>query len=328
MNKVLIVIPCLNEEKYIENTTLQILENTKNFERLIVIVDGGSTDRTLNVIRNLSEKYEGVTYLHNLKRIQSAAVNLAVSTFGQDFDFLIRIDAHSDYPADYCSKLLEEAQKMNADSVVVSMLTTGRSWFQRAVAAAQNSKLGNGGSSHRNRHSDGCWIEHGHHALFTMHAFRSIGGYDETFSHNEDAELDYRLLKAGFRIWLTAATSIIYYPRTNAKSLFFQYFNFGYGRAKTLIKHKLKPKLRQSVPLIVAPATLLFILSLPLHSILSIPFLIWSSVCILYGLALSRKEKKLEVIFSGPALMVMHFAWSLGFWKSCIEFITKKINHD
>ena len=29
-------------------------------------------------------------------------------------------------------------------------------------------------------------------------AFRGVGGYDESFSHNEDAELDYRLRQAGY----------------------------------------------------------------------------------------------------------------------------------
>ena len=37
-----------------------------------------------------------------------------------------------------------------------------------------------------------------------MDAFKAIGGYDDTFSHNEDAELDNRLTDAGFRIFLTA----------------------------------------------------------------------------------------------------------------------------
>ena len=37
-------------------------------------------------------------------------------------------------------------------------------------------------------------------------AFRAVGGYDESFSHNEDAELDYRLRQAGYRIWMTDKT--------------------------------------------------------------------------------------------------------------------------
>ena len=41
--------------------------------------------------------------------------------------------------------------------------------------------------------AEGHWADHGHHALMRISAFRAVGGYDESFSHNEDAELDYRL---------------------------------------------------------------------------------------------------------------------------------------
>ena len=65
------------------------------------------------------------------------------------------------------------------DSVVVSMLTSGSGAVQKAVAAAQNSKLGTGGSKHRHL-SAGEWVDHGHHALMRISAFTAVGGYDET----------------------------------------------------------------------------------------------------------------------------------------------------
>ena len=76
------------------------------------------------------------------------------------------------------------------------MRTKGTGLFQKATALAQNSRLGNGGSQHREGGA-GRWTDHGHHALMRLDAFRAVGGYDETFSHNEDAELDYRLAAGG-----------------------------------------------------------------------------------------------------------------------------------
>ena len=61
----------------------------------------------------------------------------------------------------------------------------------------------------------GHWTDHGHHALMRVAAFRAVGGYDESFSHNEDAELDYRLRAAGYRIWMTDKTFMVYYPRAS-----------------------------------------------------------------------------------------------------------------
>src|SRR2546421_453420 len=106
-----------------------------------------------------------------------------------------------------------------ADSVVVSMIAKGVTCSQMAAAAAQNSKLGNGGSAHR-RKAQGRFVDHGHHALLDVNAFRLVGGYDESFSHNEDAELDFRLTAAGCRIYLCAGADITYYPRKRLLSLF------------------------------------------------------------------------------------------------------------
>ena len=314
----LIIIPCLNEENYIEGLVEKLVADTKKLKASIIIADGGSEDRTPDIAKSLAEKYKNVEYLSNPKRIQSAAVNLAVETFGKEAEYLIRIDAHADYPEDFCKSLLEEAQETGADSVVVSMNTVGKEGFQKAVAAAQNSKLGNGGSAHRNLEEDGKWVDHGHHALMRIAAFQDVGGYDESFSHNEDAELDTRLTKAGYKIWLTAKTSMTYYPRDRAMPLFKQYYNFGHGRARNLLKHKTKPHLRQMIPVSVMPVVVLTLLGFA-DAIFLLPTLLWAGICIGYGLKLAYDASDKDLTLSGPAAMIMHFAWSLGFWVGALD---------
>jgi succinoglycan biosynthesis protein ExoA len=232
-----------------------------------------------------------------------------------------------DYPPDFCATLLSEAEKSQAASVVVAMNTVGVTPFQRAVAAAQNSRLGNGGSPHRRGDGNGKWVDHGHHALMRVDAFRAVGGYDETFSHNEDAELDHRLSQAGHRIWLTAKTALTYYPRSSPAALFRQYMNFGEGRAKTIFKHATKLKMRQAIPVGIAPAVLLALLT-PLTWLVAVPLLLWGGGCIAYGLWLSRRARDNAIALSGFAAMIMHFAWSLGFWKGALSLPTAGGKHD
>ncbi|RVJ04672.1 glycosyltransferase family 2 protein, partial [Sinorhizobium medicae] len=222
----LIVIPCLDEASHIEALIEKLRPALTPLNAQIVIADGGSTDGTRDIARRLATEDPRVLFLDNPKRIQSAAINRAVAELGADSDYLIRIDAHGTYPDDYCERLVEDALATGADSVVVAMQTVGFSTFQKATAFAQNSKLGNGGSKHRSG-AVGHWAEHGHHALMRIEAFKAVGGYDESFSHNEDAELDYRLGKAGYRIWMTDRTSMVYYPRAKIVPLFRQYFGYG-----------------------------------------------------------------------------------------------------
>jgi len=318
LDRAILIIPCLNEEQHLPKLVEGLLRDIDPRITRIVIADGGSTDRTADIAKTLEQKNPLITYLHNPKKRQSAAVNLAVATYGDDADFLIRIDAHADYPPDYGKNLLDEALLTKADSVVVAMQTTGLAGFQKAVAAAQNSALGNGGSAHRRAGGAGQWVDHGHHALMRIDAFRKVGGYDESFAHNEDAELDHRLTRAGCRIWLTAKTVMTYYPRATPVALFHQYRGYGAGRARTILKHQMRPKLRQLIPVGVFPAVVLALFT-PWFALAGVPFLLWLSLCLGYGLMLAYRAKDTTLAASGIAASIMHAAWSLGFWQTLVK---------
>ncbi|MGF9692452.1 glycosyltransferase family 2 protein [Rhizobium sp. 0TCS1.26] len=312
----LIVIPCLNEARHIGTLLRDLAESRGNNDMLIVVADGGSTDGTREIVAGLTPSIADLVLLENPKRIQSAAVNLAVERFGYGRQYLIRIDAHGDYPEDYCQILLQEAVDTGADSVVVGMKTVGTGTFQRATALAQNSKLGNGGSKHREG-AEGQWIEHGHHALMRIEAFRAVGGYDESFTHNEDAELDHRLRKAGYRIWMTAKTFMTYYPRSAPYPLFRQYLGYGRGRARNLLKHRSVPKLRQALPLMVMPVIVGAGLAV-LHWVAAVPLLLWAGLCLAYGVWIAVSERNAYGPLAAISAMIMHAAWSAGFWLELI----------
>lgn len=313
----LIVIPCLNEEKNIERLLRQLVEGLDEQPMTIVVADGGSTDRTREIVKELAAQWPDIRLFDNPRRLQACGINLAVKQFGDGYEFLIRIDAHGDYPPDYCQVLLQEAVDRQAHSVVVSMKTVGFGFFQKATAVAQNSKLGNGGSKHRDG-GKGQWVDHGHHALMQISAFRAVGGYDESFSHNEDAELDHRLRAAGFRIWMTGETFMTYYPRSTAWSLYRQYYGYGRGRARNMLKHRMLPKLRQALPLAVIPvfagAALAF-----LHWIAAAPFILWGGLCVAYGFWIAVSQKNPYGPVAAVSAMIMHFAWSAGFWAELLR---------
>ena len=309
----LIIVPCLNEGYHIGDLLECLAPAAGKLAAKIVVADGGSTDGTREIVATKSRTCPSIVLLHNPRRLQSAAVNLAVERYGADTDYLIRIDAHGGYDPDYCTTLVQEALDTGADSVVVAMQTVSHGGkFQNAAAQAQNSRLGTGGAKHRIRGA-GQWTDHGHHALMRTMAFRAIGGYDEVFSHNEDAELDFRLVRAGFRIWMTDRASMVYFPRKTAGSLFKQYLGYGRGRARNLLKHRMMPKPRQMVPIPVAPALLIAPLGI-FAGIAVFPLLLWAAACMAVGVGehlIMRKRPSARVII---AAMIMHLAWSTGFW--------------
>lgn len=325
-DRILVVIPCLNEAAHLDGL-LQSLATARGAENhIIVVADGGSTDGSVEIAGRWSEAAPNIHLLPNPDRLQSAGVNAAVERFGRDADLLVRVDAHALYPADFVDRLAEVARETGADSVVVPMATQGDGCFQKAVAMAQNSRLGTGGAAHRmGGQSD--WVDHGHHALMRLDRFRALGGYDPRFSHNEDAEYDTRLAKAGGRVWMAADLGLVYFPRATPGALFRQYVNYGRGRARTVRLHGERLKPRQAAPLLVGPAV--FGAPLALLGLLggawlilllaAVPAFVWGFACLGGGIVLAKRGPWPCAALLGPAAMIMHLAWSIGFWRECLS---------
>jgi succinoglycan biosynthesis protein ExoA len=306
---VLVVIPCLNEEAHLPGLLDTLLGEAPG--ATIVVADGGSHDASRAIVSAVAARAPAVRLLDNPACIQSAGVNRAAMLFGEGKRWLVRIDAHCRYPADYVAGLLDAATRTGADALVVPMRSVGIGCFQRAAAAAQNSRLGTGGSPHRHV-GTGRFIDHGHHALFQIERFLAIGGYDEGFSHNEDAELDHRQTLSGARIWLEPGLALDYFPRAAPGALFRQYLKYGRGRAMTIRRHRMPVKLRQLLPLAVVPALLLLLLA-PWQPLLALPAMAWGALSLGYGLAIGLRTGDRCAMLSGVAAMLMHAGWALGF---------------
>lgn len=313
----LIVIPCLNEARYIAGLLHQLEGPGARLDGHIVVVDGGSTDGTCDIVAKVAATNPRISLLHNPDRIQSAAINLAVARDTTHATHLIRMDAHSRYPDDFCEVLMLQARSVHADSIVVSMIAEGSTLLQKINAATQNSAIGNGGAQHRNTPS-AQYVDHGHHALLRISTFKKIGGYDPAFSHNEDAELDHRLRQAGGRIWLTSSVTITYFPRLSLSAIARQYFNFGTGRARNLLKHNVVPRLRQTKVMSVLPAVVLTGFS-GLHWAFALPAILWSVTCLLAGIAIAARQSRSALALCGPVAMLMHLTWSFGFWQQVLR---------
>jgi succinoglycan biosynthesis protein ExoA len=312
----LVVVPCLNEQSYIQQVVAKLAIEAERLNLNVIVADGGSTDGSCSIVQEIARSNARIVLMENPKRIQAAAINAAVNKYGSGSRFLIRVDAHASYPDRYCEALLSVQARTQADSVVVTMRAAGSDCFQRAAAAAQNSLLGNGGSAHRNETADR-WVEHGHHALMTIDAFKAVGGYDETFTHNEDAELDARLINRRFRIFLTGEVRVTYYPRRSVVDLVKQYFSFGRGRARNFLKHPESAKFRHIMLAGVAPTLCLALLT-PVGGIFALPALAWVGLCIGYGIVLGRRLRDPCAAAAGVAAMAMHAGWSFGFFRELI----------
>jgi glycosyltransferase involved in cell wall biosynthesis len=80
--KISVIVPSFNQGKFIERSLLSIIKQTyKNFE--IILVDGGSTDETIDIIRRYSNNL--VYWVSEIDRGQSHALNKALQRCSGDF---------------------------------------------------------------------------------------------------------------------------------------------------------------------------------------------------------------------------------------------------
>jgi succinoglycan biosynthesis protein ExoA len=308
-----IVIPALNEESYIERALNSLVPKDNDFDYEIIVMDGGSTDTTIDIVSELNKADSRIKLFHNEKRIQSSGVNIGARLTDARASIFVRADCHASYPKDFVKICVTALRDSGAASVVVPMEAQGLNCFQRAVAAAQNSRLGNGGSAHRLGGQSG-FVDHGHHAAFDRAAFLAVGGYDESLVTNEDYDLDFRLNKSGRRVWLETAAKVIYYPRDTSRTLFRQYRRHGAGRSETRLKHKYPLKLRQLLPVVTLFAVLFSLIFSALFSILFLIVpLVYFGISLAWGAVLAVRQKDRCLLGMGYASVIMHFAWAIGF---------------
>lgn len=318
---VIVAVPAWNEEAAIENCLRSLIEGDPFMKDVkVVVADGGSTDQTLAILEALQAEFPNIGILHNPDRLQSAGINRVVDQQAEaSHQFLIRCDAHAHYPNGYVRKVAESlAARSNAASVAVPMDSVGEGSFAKAGAWIVDTKLGSGGSAHRGGTGSG-WVDHGHHAGFRLDWFRKIGGYDTSFSHNEDAEYDHRIGLAGGRVWLDADIRLEYHMRPSLRTLARQYWTYGKGRARTVRKHQMKPRLRQMIPVAhVALLALTALLGLIAPVFWAYPAFYLAVLACVSGVGVYRIGWP-SGLWAGPALGAMHLAWGAGF---ITQFVT------
>ena len=112
-----VVIPCRNEEKYIKKCINSVLAFDKpdGIEIEIIIVDGMSTDDTLNILLSIQNKHNNVFILKNAGIYQSFAINKALEI--AKGRWIMRLDAHATYPKEYLRLCIETAERTGADNL-------------------------------------------------------------------------------------------------------------------------------------------------------------------------------------------------------------------
>ena len=111
MKKVSIIVPCYNDEKYIERC-LNSLINQEYSNIEILCIDDGSKDNTKKIIKNFLEKDSRIKYFYKENGGLSSARNYGLKYI--DGYYCCFIDSDDYVDSTYVSKLVNSIEKNNA----------------------------------------------------------------------------------------------------------------------------------------------------------------------------------------------------------------------
>jgi succinoglycan biosynthesis protein ExoA len=307
-----VILPVLNEEKYLTDAVNAILAQKYDGKIEVILAIGPSQDRTLEIAQQLHKNDSRVVIVDNPTGRTAAGLNLAIAS--SQYSIIVRVDGHANIPNDYCNLVSEILENTGAVNVGGVMAAEGRSLFERSVARAMRSPLGVGASRFHTGGGAG-EVDTVYLGAFRKEALLAVGGFDERFTRAQDWELNFRLRQAGGIVYFDPRLVVTYRPRSTIKALAKQYFEYGRWRRVVSRRHKGTINYRYlAPPFTVIATTLSLILGLLISPVLFIPALTYA-VFILIASGVIGKSMG-EILCLPTILLTMHISWGLGFLTS------------
>lgn len=243
-----VIIPCRNERDYIGRCldTLLAWKLPKGGIEILA-VDGMSTDGTRDILAKYEAADDRIRVLDNPGRIVPTALNIGIAR--SRGEFIVRIDAHAEYPSDYllrCLDLLHSAGAVNAGGRVVT-IPNGEGPWARAVASVTSHPFGVGGSAFRTAETPG-FVDTVPFGTFRRSLFDKLGGFDERLTRNQDNEFNSRIIHSGGRIAFDPGIRVIYKNQASLRGLVRQAYHTGMWNVYTLRLHPHTFALRRFIP--------------------------------------------------------------------------------
>jgi len=301
-----VVCPVLNEERNIQGV-IDFFIQAEPSDKELILIDGGSQDKTVTIIEDNCAKYPTIRLLHNPNKIVPYALNLAIPQCKGKY--IVRLDGHTRYAEDYFMKVLEAFSKTDAGIVGGPTRTQYSTPTQEAIAFAVSHPVGIGGSKVHDENYEG-YSDSVTFGSWKREIFSTTGFFDVRLVRNQDDEFHYRAKSLGIKIYQYPDIKLYYSPRGKFLTLFKQYFQYGLYKPLVLKKIKSEIKLRHLVPSLFVLYLMAFALAY-YSALYVLPLLAY--LLLMMGVALFN-SKPLRVrwrIF--VALPCLHIAYGSGF---------------
>ena len=263
-----------------------------------------------------------IRLLDNEKRIPAAALNLAIQQARGDM--VLRLDAHCEGAPDFVRKNVEVLLRTGAACVGGCVTSVGEGRTGRAVALAMSSPFGVGNAHFRYAREERV-VDAVAYGAYRRSVFGEIGLYDEDLVYSEDNELNDRLTRAGRKVLLSPEIRVTYFARETLGALWRQYFNYGFGRVRYMVRAPASVRLRHVAPLALV---LTLVTSLAL-GVLDRRFLLvfagviaaWIGAALLASVRICLRQGWESFLRLPAAFACQHFGYGVGQFAGALDVL-------
>jgi len=312
-----VLVPILDEIDHIDATLAILRDQRYDGELEFLLIDGGSTDGTRPILDRVAAGDPRFRVIDNPSRYIPAALNLGLHRARGDY--VVRMDAHTRYPADYVAKGVERLRSGDVAWASGPALPHGTGRWSRRVELALTTWLGVGNAAFRRARTE-VESDTGFTGVLRRETLLALGGWDEESLVNEDGELAARVRASGGRIVCIPEMAAAYVPRDGLPALALQYWRYGQYRARTSRLHPESMRRTQLLP----PGVVLAAGSALLPGVVG---RIARAGLALYGLAVGAacgsvvpRAAARDVAALPLVLLTMHGSWGAGFLRGCMRF--------
>ena len=310
-----VLTPVLNEEEHILKTADSMLDQRYSGTVEFIFIDGGSDDRTLDLLLDLQREDPRVRILHSPQRSTPVALNIGLHAARGKY--VARMDAQTLYPDDYLAQGVERLRRGDLAHVSGPQLPYGDGKWSRRVAMALMTPLGRGGT--RFPQESGIW---------PREVLDAHGGWDEDWHTDQDSELAARIRESGGDSECVPELAAQFIPRNSLRAVARQSWHGGYYRAKT--SHAHPRSMRRSPAWAPGLALTLATLLAPLGALRWVgrgAVALWCAAVVAVAVGQAYRETSAELgvtpadLGALPAVFVaMHLVWGLGFMVGFLRF--------
>lgn len=227
--KVSVVITVLNEEKTIGRLLASLARQTQKPDE-IVIVDGGSCDRTLEKI----QKYRNIEIQRKLKIFVKRGANRAegrnLAIKKASGEIIAITDAGCILTKNWLEEIVKPFKSPKVEVVAGYYGAQTKTVFEKCVTPyvlVMPDKV-----KHKN------FLPASRSIAIRKKVWQKLAGFPEKFSDNEDYVFAQKLKKAGTKIIFNPKAIVYWLPRSNFRDFFIMIYRFARGDAHAGLRYK------------------------------------------------------------------------------------------